>query len=416
MSGPGRSNGLLAELRAIAQAPDDQWLTLPPAAYASEELFELESEYLFRAGWVLVGRVNQVPQPGDFYCIDVLGEGLVVVRGRDGKLRVLSRTCRHRWMDVCAGREQGNARVFVCPYHAWTYELDGSLRKAPEMEGTPGFSPESIRLPEIRHEIWQGFVYVNLDGEAEPLGPRLEPLDEAIAEYELSSWVTVRSLDFGERPWDWKIMMDNGEVYHHLGLHKNTVESRSPGKMGLTMDNNGHFGLQYGPAAPSALVTASDGKPVMPAYLPPVEGYEPWLKLNQRQRTSAVYFYVLPNYVISLNPDRGSFVRALPLGPGRIHYRQDIMVPPEALEVPGFEDALEIAMERAGGGYRRGLLSLRGGAARHSIPVCGAGLFEPLRSASTRLRKVGGGKLTPRLEVARLTPGGLRSRTCRPLW
>ena len=338
---------LLAQIRSLATASDDQWIGLPPAAYHSQALFDLEREHIFRAEWILIGRVDQVASPGDFQCIDALGEQLVMVRDRQGMLRVLSRACRHRWMDVCNGARSGNRMRFVCPYHAWTYELDGRLSRAPEMHRTPGFVPSEVRLPQVRHEVWQGFVFVNLDGDAAALAPRLSPVDEAIAEYGLASWVTVRTLDFGEQPWDWKVMMDNGEVYHHLGLHRHTVEPRSPGRLGITLANNGHFGLQYGPAAASALVTASDGEPVMPAYLPHLDGYEPWLRLTGRQRTSAVYFYALPNYVISLNPDRGTFVQVLPLGPGRIHYRQNIMVPPEALAVPGFEAALTASIERA---------------------------------------------------------------------
>ena len=126
----------------------------------------------------------------------------------------------------------GHCEMFVCPYHAWTYNLDGRLRGAVEMQHTPDFDASEVRLPEIRHEVWQGFVFVNLDGQADPLAPRLAPLDEAIAEYDLASWVTVRALDFGEQPWDWKVMMDNGDVYHHLGLHRDTVEPRSPGRLG----------------------------------------------------------------------------------------------------------------------------------------------------------------------------------------
>ena len=340
-------DALLAQIRALAATPDDDWIGLPPASYCSQAVFDLEAECVFRGGWILIGRVDQAAKPGDFLCADVLGENVVMVRDLHGVLRVLSRTCRHRWMDVCNGASSGHCKAFVCPYHAWTYELDGSLRGAPEMQRTPHFKPEEVRLPEIAHEVWQGFVFVNLDGRAEALSPRLAPVEEAIAEYALESWVTVRTLDFGEQPWDWKVMMDNGEVYHHLGLHRHTVEPRSPGRLGITAENNGHFGLQYGPAAESILVEASDGKPVMPAYLPPIEGYEPWLKLTHRQRTSALYFYALPNYVISLNPDRGTFVQALPLGPGRSQYRQNIMVPPEALSVPGFEAALDVSIERA---------------------------------------------------------------------
>ena len=338
---------LLAQIQALANPADDQWLGLPPQAYQSQAVFDAEATHIFRAGWMLIGRVDQTAGPGDFLCIDLLGESLVMVRDQEGQLRVLSRTCRHRWMDVCGGANEGNCEVFVCPYHAWTYELDGRLRRASEMQHTPDFDPDEVRLPVIRHEVWQGFVFVNLDGHADALAPRLAPLDEAIAEYGLESWVTVRSLDFGEQPWDWKVMMDNGEVYHHVALHRHTVEPRSPGRLGITVENNGHFGLQYGPAADSILVTASDGEPVMPAYLPHIDGYEPWLKLNHRQRTSALYLYVLPNYVISLNPDRGAFVQTFPLGPGRIHYRQNIMVPPEALSVPDFDAALNTSIERA---------------------------------------------------------------------
>ena len=343
---PG-SRRLLAQIKALASSPDDEWTGLPPGAYHSQAVFDAEAEHVFLAGWILIGRVDQAANPGDFLCVDVLGESLVMVRDQQGELRVLSRTCRHRWMDICNGAVSGNCEVFVCPYHAWTYELDGRLRGATEMHRTPHFEAGEVRLAQIRHEVWQGFVFVNLDGRADALAPRLAPLDEAIAEYELESWVTVRSLDFGEQPWDWKVMMDNGEVYHHLGLHRHTVEPRSPGRLGITEQNNGHFGLQYGPAAEGVLVTGSDGKPVMPAYLPRIEGYEPWLRLNHRQRTSALYLYVLPNYVISLNPDRGAFVQTFPLGPGRIHYRQNIMVPPEALTVPDFEAALDTSIERA---------------------------------------------------------------------
>ena len=341
------SQALLAQIQALANPSDEQWLGLPPRAYQSQAVFDAEATHVFRAGWMLIGRVDQAAAPGDFLCIDLLGESLVMVRDHDRQLRILSRICRHRWMDVCGGERDGNCKVFVCPYHAWTYELDGRLRRATEMHRTPNFDPDEIRLPVVRHEVWQGFVFVNLDGQADTLAPRLAPLDEAIAEYGLESWVTVRSLDFGEQPWDWKVMMDNGEVYHHVALHRETVEPRSPGRLGITAENNGHFGLQYGPAAENILVTASDGRPVMPAYLPHIDGYEPWLKLNHRQRTSALYLYVLPNYVISLNPDRGAFVQTFPIGPGRIHYRQNIMVPPEALAVPGFDTALDTSIDRA---------------------------------------------------------------------
>ena len=94
----------------------------------------------------------------------------------------------------------GNTSRFVCPYHLWSYELDGRLRAAPEMRGAPGFDKSSIRLPEVRHEVWEGFVFVNLSGTADPLGERLAPLQPYIREYDLPSWKVVATRDWESYP------------------------------------------------------------------------------------------------------------------------------------------------------------------------------------------------------------------------
>ena len=236
---------LLQELEGLAGAPDSQWSSMPPAAYRSPELFGLEAEHLFYGGWVLVGRVDQVPSAGDYLCFDVLEEPVVVTRDKRGELHVLSRICRHRWMEVCTG--QGSAGALVCPYHAWTYELDGRLRHAPEMDKTPGFDVASIRLPEIRSEVWEGFIFVNISGDAEPLSETLGAAREQLRGYRLEDWVTVRSLDLGVSEWDWKIFMDNGEIYHHLMLHRETVEPRSPANLAITGARADGWFLLYGP-------------------------------------------------------------------------------------------------------------------------------------------------------------------------
>lgn len=116
---------------------------------------------------MVIGSVDQVPNVGDYLCFDVLDEPVVMVRGYDREIKVLSRVCQHWWIHVCEGAN--NTREFVCPYHAWTYELDGRLRHAPEMGQTPGFDLAQIRLPQIKTEIWEGFVFVNISGDAKPL-------------------------------------------------------------------------------------------------------------------------------------------------------------------------------------------------------------------------------------------------------
>ena len=336
------STTLLDDLQVIANADSDQWRSLPPSAYYSDELFALEAEHLFYRGWVLVGRVDQIPTAGDYLCFDVLDEPVVAVRDNAGVIRVLSRVCRHRWMHVCEGR--GNTGAFVCPYHAWTYELDGSLRHAPEMHKTPGFDVANTRLPELRSEIWEGFVFVNISGDATALAKHLAMAKEQLAGYQLDSWVTVRSIDLGEAPWDWKVFMENGEIYHHLMLHRDKVEPRSPARLSTSAKNDGEYFLLYGPADPSILIQASDGLPMMPSYLRPTGDWSP-LHLTGQQRTSAAYFYPYPNYVIALWVNIGVFFRVIPLGPGRCYLRLDYIVPGELTEHPELESALDQAVE-----------------------------------------------------------------------
>ena len=332
---------LLQKLRDIASAPSERWRSLPPAAFYSQELFELEAEHLFYRGWVLVGRADQVPNPGDYLCFDVLEEPVVVVRGHDKKIRVLSRVCRHRWMHVCKG--SGNTRAFVCPYHAWTYELDGQLRHAPEMDRTPGFDPATVQLPEMRSELWEGFIFVNVTGDAQPIGDALAPARQQLAPYDFSSWVTVRSFDLGEAPWDWKVFMDNGEIYHHLMLHRETVEPRSPAHLSVSSENNGEYFLLHGPAPSKVLVTAEDGKPMMPSYLNPVGTWSP-SRLTDLQRTSATYFYPYPNYVLGIWVNIGIYYKVVPLGPGRCHLWVDYIVPGELASHPDIDTAMDQAV------------------------------------------------------------------------
>ena len=338
-------DALLGELREMAGSDADSWRSLPPSAYCSEELFALEAEHLFYRGWVIAGRVDQVRQPGDFLCFDLLDEPIVASRDQRGELHVLSRVCRHRWMEVCTGR--GNAGAFVCPYHAWTYELDGRLRHATEMHKTPGFDPASVRLPRVQSEVWEGFIFVNVSGDAPPLGTALAGAARELAGYDLGSWVTVRSIELGEAPWDWKVFMDNGEIYHHLMLHRESVEPRSPANLGITGARDDDYFILYGPAAPEILIESPDGKPTMPSYLDQVGDWSP-SRLTDRQRTSAAYFYAYPNYVIALWVNIGIFFQVVPLGPGRSRLLLNYMVPGEFVEHPDLQGALDRAVEGFG--------------------------------------------------------------------
>ena len=223
---------LLAVLGEYLTLDDTDCLSLPPAAYRSSELYALEIEKIFRHAWICVGRAEYIPNPGDYYAFDVLGDMLIIVRGGDGEVRALSNICRHRFMPLV--QDSGSTRRFVCPYHAWTYATDGRLLSAPGMEGAGRFDREQCGLPRYRLEEWFGFLFVNLDEDAPPLAARMRTLEGYIANYRVAE---QKEIFHYESVWDgnWKLSAENSmEYYHHMGLHSDTVQDYMPGQNSYT--------------------------------------------------------------------------------------------------------------------------------------------------------------------------------------
>lgn len=217
--------------------PLERAATLPPAAYTRPEVFPAEVAAIFRREWQCVARVDQLAGTGDFLCADLAGLPIVLTRARDGALRALSRICLHRAMPLIAG--SGNVPRLVCPYHNWTYDLDGSLRSAPMMEGIEGFDTRTCRLPSLAVEVWNGFVFVNPDPAAPPLAPRIEVLAGKLAGYRCGQRVRAGSATF-DSPWNWKLLVENFiEAYHHTGTHRQTLEPLFPARAATVEDNAG---------------------------------------------------------------------------------------------------------------------------------------------------------------------------------
>lgn len=226
---------------ARARKPIGQATTLPATAFTDPAVYERECERIFRREWICAGRVDQVPEPGDYRTFDFLDEKLVVVRDESHEIRVLSRVCRHRGADMLQG--SGNAKSLVCPYHSWSYRHDGTLLGAPHMAHVEALDRASCRLPAFRSEIWEGWIFVNLDPGAEPLGPRLAPLSRFLARYGMGDKVAVATATFPS-PFNWKILVDNFmEAYHHIAIHRQSLEPAFPGARSWVPDNEGPYSL-----------------------------------------------------------------------------------------------------------------------------------------------------------------------------
>ncbi len=309
---------------AAARAPLERASTLPPDCYTDPDFFREEVEKIFRREWICVGRLDQVTNPGDYFSAEVAGEPLVIVRGRDGELRALSRVCRHRSMLIVEGA--GNRKSFQCPYHLWTYGLDGRLSGAPFMDRTERFDRTTCHLPEAKLEIWEGWVFVNLDPDAEPLGPRLEPLRRVIEPYRLSEAVTVEPLVY-ESPWNWKVMVENfSESYHHTGIHSSSLQPIVPGGGTYAEDSHGPYLLLRNPAKEGGKLLSG---------LPVIEGLPDAL---HREFLVAVAF---PSHLLALFADQCNWFQMEIDSFDHFRLKIHLLVPPATLDDPENKPAIE---------------------------------------------------------------------------
>src|SRR5581483_369905 len=193
---------------------DDPYVTFPWAWYASPEILRREQERIFRSAWHYAGPLEWVAEEGDRFPCRAGDVPVAVVRGGDGELRAFVNVCRHRGSEVV--QERGRARSLQCPYHAWTYDLDGSLRAAPRAEREQGFERGELGLRPARVDVWGPFVFVNVDLAAPPLADALG---------RLPGLVDPAGLIFRERVQyevgaNWKIAVENFlECYHCAVAH-----------------------------------------------------------------------------------------------------------------------------------------------------------------------------------------------------
>ncbi|MFZ0828422.1 MAG: SRPBCC family protein [Verrucomicrobiia bacterium] len=343
----------LAEIqRGVAEAaarPLNRATTLPAQAYTSEEFFAWELNHVLRAGWQCVAHLSQIPAPGDFLNLDLLGEPLIVVHGKDEAIRVLSRVCPHRAMDIMpegfgyAGHtpaeardgktDCGRTRLFLCPYHAWTFELDGQLKACPEMQQAQGFCRDDFFLKPFRSEIWQGFVFVNLDGHAPPLAPGLRGMAADLAAFRLDGLKLVIAREW-DCPFNWKVLVENFmESYHHLGIHHKTLQPMMPARDTWTEQERRHYVRAHLPYKDSVReeYQAFEAKGDFSAALPPLPGLSP------AQKSEWGLFLIHPTFLLATAPDRVIWYRLQPLGPDRLKLMTTTLVAPEVLRRENFD-------------------------------------------------------------------------------
>jgi Rieske 2Fe-2S family protein len=304
---------------------------LPRAAYTSERVLAFELERLFAGSWVCVARDCDLASPGDQLAVQVGEVGVLLVRDQDGGLGAFANVCRHRGHELLPAGATASAKSLVCPYHAWAYRLDGSLRAAPGMRELPGFDPGAHELARLPLEVWHGLVLVNASGDAPPLETHLGALDQLVAPYRPERLVAMASHEYLPRA-NWKVLCENyHECYHCPRIHPELCQV-SPPSSGSNHDLPGAWVGGSMELREHAVTMSLDGS----SAGVPIQGLD-----GQRLRT-VEYLHLLPNLLLSLHPDYLMTHRIEPLAPDRSRIVCTWYFPPEAAERRGFDPAYAV--------------------------------------------------------------------------
>ncbi|MDH3466370.1 MAG: aromatic ring-hydroxylating dioxygenase subunit alpha [Gammaproteobacteria bacterium] len=329
-------NSSLLEPRHYAgvQRPMQHAETLPPGVYADEEFYRWEVARIFSGGWHCVGHVGQLPETGDYRAFEIVGVPLILVRGDDLQLRVFSNTCRHRAMPLL--EDSGRCRRIRCPFHSWTYGLDGALLRTPGMEQAAEFCHDDYGLVALRVEDSHGLVFVNFDRNAPRLTEFLGDFADVHAPWSFSNMRATRRRGF-EVACNWKLFIQVFMEYYHLpSVHPDSLcETRyqpSDDEQAGTGGFISVFGLHEGTGA--VLQTAN--RETLPAIA----------SLHGKWVNGSRYTHILPSTILCATRDCMWFFECYPQGPDRTKLYMNSCFPKDSVALPEFETMVARYYER----------------------------------------------------------------------
>jgi phenylpropionate dioxygenase-like ring-hydroxylating dioxygenase large terminal subunit len=305
-------------------------IALPPAAFSDPAFYEFELDAVWGRDWICIGRASDIPAAGDYYTLTIGREPLLVLRQPDGAVRVLANVCRHRGLVLVEGR--GTLARIRCPMHAWTYDLGGRLLGAPGYKDDPGFDAARIRLPEIRSELWEGFIFIAFDAAVPPLAPRLERLKRQLANYRLAELRANVPLAMERFAWNWKMYLD--ECYHCTYLHAESWGRMFPVPPSAVDEETAYNDPGNGIVAYELIGRHPDAAPTRTgkALFPILPG------LSERERTRLAYVTLAPNLLIIAMPDKVKYFLWLPSGPTDSQFGVSWLYPAATLADTGFAE------------------------------------------------------------------------------
>jgi len=302
--------------------------TLPQQYFVSDEIFRQEQEQLFSKQWILVGHQSQIVRNGDYFVAEVNRESLIVIRDKNGRIHGFFNVCRHRGTrlkeDAC-----GHASAIQCPYHAWTYRLDGRLIGAPHMDEVPGFDKADYSLRAVNLALWEGFIFINLDENAMPLEEWFAELNGKFSHWNMSILRPAKRVEYDVQA-NWKLMFENySECYHCPGVHPQ-LQKVSPYDSAENDLREGPFLGGFMKINPGKSLTMSGN--ACAAFVGKIENLQ-----------QVFYYSIFPNMLLSLHPEYVMVHQLWPHSPERTLIVCDWLFHPDAFNRSDFkpDDAIE---------------------------------------------------------------------------
>jgi glycine betaine catabolism A len=388
------SFGLSRSDLEAAAAPLGRSRTLPGTVYTSSELFRWEQDRFFEESWVCIGRSTDLTGTGDQKALRSGSEGVLLVRDEVGDLRGFYNVCRHRGHELLQAGECARRTTIQCPYHAWIYNLDGSLKGAPRFGDAPGFERRLHSLIPTRIAEWNGWIFVNASGDAPDFMQHSGDLDRLLSAYECDRLVVGARHDYVVEA-NWKVITENyHECYHCSNIHPELCK--------VTPPDSGTDDEPDGAWVGGSMVLRTHAQTMSltgESFAPPLRG------LDQDQRRQVLYYSLWPNLLISSHPDYVMTHRLEPLSADRTRVECEWLWPPEVLARDDFDGTYatefwditnhqdwraceSVQRGMSSRGFRPGPLSYQEGTAHKFISMVARSYLEgrvsylPLRAAS----------------------------------
>jgi len=312
--------------------------TLPTTWYRSADIFRIEKERIFCREWIAACREEELPRPGDSQVLNVLGESILLVRNREGQLRAFYNVCRHRGARLCRAADATIApgrvslpggvtagRLIVCPYHQWSYDLNGSLVAAPHLGADAGFNKQEYSLYPVGVDAWGGFVFLNLSpADAKPLAEQLVGIPQRLQRYPLADLRVGHTLRYDVAA-NWKIICENyNECYHCGGVHPELCA------LVPSFRHAGGANLDWERGVPhrSGAYTFTESGTTSRRPFPGLDEDE-----QVRHKGELVY----PNLFLSVACDHVAAFLLQPLGPERTRIICHFLFESQEIDKPGFD-------------------------------------------------------------------------------